>query len=111
MDLAVSQNGAETVLYRNVGARRGLRVRVVGPRGNPWGVGVRLRVVYGDGRRGPAREIRAGSGYWSQDGAVQVLGLAGEPAALEVTWPGGREQRVPLQPDQREISVRSRNDP
>ena len=30
----------------------------------------------GDSREGPAREIRAGSGYWSQDSAVQVLGDA-----------------------------------
>ena len=40
VDLAVSQNGAETKLYRNVLGKPGLRVRLAGPPGNPgrsWG--------------------------------------------------------------------------
>src|SRR5205814_1724097 len=39
LDLAVSQNGAETKLYHNLGARPGLRVRLNAGRGNPTGVG------------------------------------------------------------------------
>src|SRR5438132_3083246 len=35
LDLAVSQNGAETRLFHNRGAKPGLRVRVVGPASNP----------------------------------------------------------------------------
>ena len=106
-DLAVSQNGAATRLFRNVGATPGLRVRLQGPAGNPTAIGAQLRLRY-ETTAGPVREIQAGSGYWSQNGAVQVLGrLAGSrPTALWVRWPGGREQVVPLEPDQRELTIR-----
>ena len=105
LDLAISQNGAATRLFRNAGATPGLRVRLVGPPGNPTAVGTQVRLRYGD-RDGPVREVQAGSGYWSQNGAVQVLGRAGEPTALWVRWPGGREQVVPLAPGQAEVTVR-----
>jgi hypothetical protein len=106
-DLAVSQNGAPTRLFRNVGATPGLRVRLAGPPGNPSAVGAQMRLRYGDqGGDGPVREVQAGSGYWSQNGAVQVLGRAGEPTALWVRWPGGQEHVVPLTQDQTEVTVR-----
>jgi enediyne biosynthesis protein E4 len=104
LDLAVSQNGAATRLFHNVGATPGLRVRVSGPPGNPTGIGTQLRLRYGESA-GPVREIQAGSGYWSQNGAVQVLGRAREPTALWVRWPGGREEMIPLSPGQREITI------
>ena len=105
VDLVVSQNGAQTKLYRNVGAAPGVRVRLAGPPGNPHAVGALVRLVYGD-RRGPAREIHAGSGYWSQDGHVQVLGMAGEPTAVWVRWPGGRETVTAVERGAREITIR-----
>ena len=105
LDLAISQNGAPTRLFRNAGARPGLRVRLTGPVGNPTAVGAQLRLRYGE-RSGPVREVQAGSGYWSQNGAVQVLGRDGEPTALWVRWPGGREQVVALSSGQAEITVR-----
>jgi hypothetical protein len=88
VDLAVSQNGAATRLFRNVGARPGLRVRLNGPPGNPHAVGAGLRVLYASDV-GPLREVQAGSGYWSQNDAVQVLGLREIPRAVQVRWPGG----------------------
>jgi len=107
LDLAVSQNGAPTRLFHNVGATPGVRVQLRGPSGNPTGVGAQLRLRYAT-TSGPVREIQAGSGYWSQNGAIQVLGrlLGSRPTALWVRWPGGREQVVPLKPDQRELTVR-----
>lgn len=104
LDLAVTENAAPTRLFHNVGATPGLRVRIIGPAGNPTGIGTQMRLRYGDAM-GPVREIQAGSGYWSQNGAVQVLGRAREPTALWVRWPGGREQIVPLRLGQREITV------
>ena len=104
LDLAVSENGAGTRLFRNLGARPGLRVRVVGNAGNPVGIGTQLRLQYGK-NAGPVREIQAGSGYWSENGAIQVLGRAGEPTTLWVRWPGGRQQVVALAAAQREITV------
>jgi hypothetical protein len=104
LDLVVSQNGAATRLFHNRGAKPGLRVRVKGPPANPYGVGTQLRIVYGD-RMGPVREIEAGSGYWSQNGAVQVFGLAATPTAIWVRWPGGTEARVPVPAGAKEIVV------
>jgi len=104
LDLAVSQNAGPTRLFHNRGATPGLRVRVVGPAGNPTGIGTQMRLRYGDAA-GPVREIQAGSGYWSENGAVQVLGRARPPTALWVRWPGGGVQTFPLPPDQREITV------
>jgi hypothetical protein len=107
LDLAVSQNAALTRLLRNRGAKPGLRVRLSGPPTNPDGVGAQLRIIYGDGREGPVREVHAGSGYWSQDGAVQVFGLWGAPSAVRVRWAGsGSETRLPIPPGAREVSVK-----
>ena len=104
LDLVVTQNGAATRLFRNHGAKPGLRVRVKGLASNPFGVGTQLRIVYGN-RMGPVREIDAGSGYWSQNGAVQVFGLAATPTAVWVRWPGGGEIRVPVPPGAKGIVV------
>jgi hypothetical protein len=104
VDLVVTQNGAPTRLFRNRGARPGLRVRLRGPPGNSTGIGAILRLVSGEGK-GPAREIHAGSGYWSQDSAVQVLGGARPPTAIEVRWPGGKITTSLIPPGAREIAV------
>jgi hypothetical protein len=104
IDLVVSQNGAETKLYRNATAKSGLRVRLTGPPGNPVGVGAVLRLV-SDGKTGPAREIHAGSGYWSQDSAVQVLAAPPARAQFQVRWPGGREVVTDLPVGAKEVTV------
>jgi hypothetical protein len=96
VDLSVGQNSYATRLFHNVGGKAGLRVRLRGPGVNPEGIGAVLRVAYADGRLGPAREVHAGAGYWSQDAAVQVLGQAGEAEALVVRWPGGSTTRTPI---------------
>ncbi|RMH14950.1 MAG: CRTAC1 family protein, partial [Gemmatimonadetes bacterium] len=96
LDLAVAQNGAPVRLFHNTGARPGVRVRLQGGTGNPWGVGAVLRVVYDDGSLGPAREVRAGGGYWSVDDPVTVLGLRPGARAVRVRWPGGARSDAPL---------------
>jgi hypothetical protein len=104
LDLAISQNGAATRLYRNAGAKPGLRVRLAGPASNPDAVGAQVRIVYGSAM-GPLREVSAGSGYWSQNGAVQVFGLSGTPTAVWVRWPGGAETRTTVPSGAREVAV------
>ena len=104
-DLVITQNGAATRLYRNQTGRPGLRVRLVGPAGNRAGYGAVLRARQGE-RLGPAREVHGGSGYWSQDGAVQVLGGVEPVTAVLVRWPGGRETEVRVPQGAREITVR-----
>jgi hypothetical protein len=103
-DLAVGQNGSGTKLFLNQAAKPGLRVRLSGTEGNPQSVGATLRLKF-DSRSGPAREIHAGSGYWSQDGATQVLGLPEAPTHLWIRWPGGRTSSVAVPPNAKEINV------
>lgn len=104
LDLVVGQNGAATRLFRNQAATPGLRVRLAGPPDNPDGVGAQVRLVYGD-RMGPVRQVQSGSGFWSQNGAVQILGMSGSPTAVWVRWPGGTERRIPVSAGAREIRV------
>jgi hypothetical protein len=105
-DLAVAQNANATLLYHNVGAKPGLRVRLHGPWGNPHAVGATVRLEYRDGRLGSVREIHAGSGYWSQDASTQVLGKSGAVQAVLVRWPGGRITRVPLDEGVKELDIK-----
>ena len=105
VDLAVTQNGAETKLYRNLGAAPGLRVRLIGPAGNPQAIGAAIRAGSKD-RLGPAREIHAGAGYWSQDSAVQVFAVNPRPERLWVRWPGGKVTTAEVPTGAREAVVR-----
>ena len=105
VDLAVSQNGAATRLFHNTGGAPGLRVHLDAGPGNPRGIGTQLRVVVG-GEPLAAREVRAGSGYWSVDGAVTVMPLPGGAEALWVRWPGGATQTVPLAAGVRELRLK-----
>lgn len=104
IDLAISQNGAATKLYRNVGAKPGLRVRLLGPKRNRNGVGATIRMIYEDGF-GPAREVHLGSGYWSQDSMVQIMGLQKDTKGVEVHWPGGKVTNVYFDDKVNDITV------
>jgi len=110
VDLVVTQNGASTRLYHNVGAAPGLRVKLKGAPGNPAGIGAVLRLQFKD-RLGPAREIHAGSGYWSQDSLVQVLATPAKPETLWVRWPGGRVSTTPIPPNTSELRVDTEGKP
>lgn len=105
VDLAVGQNRSLTRLYHNRHATPGLRVKLVGSVANPNAVGALLRWGIGD-RRGPAREVHASGGYWSQNGSVQIVACPSVPGAvLEVRWPNGKVSRSPIPVGTREISV------
>jgi len=105
VDACLGQNGAQTKLYRNTGAAPGLRVRLRGPAANPAAIGAQIRPVRADGSMGPARELRAGGGWLSQDGAVQVFGARENLRGFEVRWPGGRVTRVTVPADAKEIEI------
>ncbi len=98
LDLVVGQNRAETKLFHNETARPGLRVRVRGGAGNVSGVGAVLRRG-----SGPAHEIHAGSGYWSQDSATVVL--TGVTNQLSIRWPGGKTTQHQIPAGERELTV------
>jgi enediyne biosynthesis protein E4 len=95
VDLVVTQNGAETKLFRNQNARPGLRVRLRGLAGNPEAIGAVARVKYADGE-GPAHEIR---------GASTVLGLRATPVKVAVRWPGGKVSEAAVLAGAKEITI------
>ena len=103
VDVAVTQNGGATRLFANRHAAAGMRVILKGAAANPDAIGAQIRVLYAGGDPGPTRSIQAGSGHWSQDSSTQILGLRGIPAAVWIRWPGGREQKVPVQAEQRSV--------
>ncbi|MGE3312790.1 MAG: CRTAC1 family protein, partial [Limisphaerales bacterium] len=106
VDLAVGVNSDAPRVLRNVRARPGLRIRLRGPDGNIDGFGAQLRLVSGNAK-GPVREIQAGSGYWSQNSAIQVMNMPGPaaPDTLEILWPGGRRITARIPTGAREIEV------
>jgi hypothetical protein len=61
-----------------------------------------MRLKFGE-TLGPAREIHAGSGYWSQDSAVQVMAGSESPTGIWVRWPGGRVTEVALPANSAEV--------
>ena len=102
VDLVVAQNGAETRLFRNETAVQGLRVHVRAGENNMTGIGAVLQI----GREqqwGAAREVQGGSGYWSQNSAVQVLPFGA--SEIRVRWPGGQETVAAIPSGVREIWV------
>jgi hypothetical protein len=104
VDLVVAQNGGQTCLFHNTRGRPGLRVRLEGPEKNPQGIGAVVRLKFGD-RFGPARELHAGSGYWSQDSPVLVLATPAAPTQIHVRWPGGHTTAADLPPSAREVAL------
>ena len=106
VDLLMGQNTGQTKLYRNRLAKRGLRVRLSGGKGNPSGVGAKLRLGT-ETKLGPAREVRAGGGYRSQDAATQVLSMSDvTPTRLQVAWPSGEITTTEIAEGASRITVR-----
>ena len=108
MDLAVSQYRGAAKLYRNRSRARGLSVRLNGGDRNPTAVGASLWLESDQARSG-RREIRAGSGYWSQDGCAQVLTVPGVAKRLVVIWPDGETSKYELRPDEASLLVDRRD--
>ncbi len=105
VDLVITQNGAETKLYRNVHGQPGLRVRLAGVPQNPSGVGATVQLQFKN-RRGPARQIHAGAGYWSQDSATLILGTPEPPERIHVRWPGGKITDAKIPHAARDVTVK-----
>ena len=104
IDLAVGVQGGATRRLRNATARPGVRVALRGPSRYPDAVGAVVRLEFG-ARSGAAREIHAGSGWWSQDSATLTLATPSEPGSVQVRWPGGRRTTMPWPAGQRRMTV------
>ena len=75
VDLIVSQNGAQTMLFKNKLSKPGLSGRSCTGQRKSLAFGSSVQIEYSDGSKGPKREIRSGAGYLSQDSPVQILGV------------------------------------
>ena len=67
-------------------------------------MGAAVRLI-ANGKMGPLREVHAGSGYWSQDSAVQILGGSAAAMQIWVRWPGGKAVTIDLPTGVREVVV------
>lgn len=90
VDLAVAQWNGPTALFRNIYPEQGYRIELQGIDSNLFGIGSRLRLRDVEGHLGPSRIVASGSGYWSQDSPVVVLGSQSEVEGVQVTWPDGQ---------------------
>ena len=109
-DLAVAQNGATTRLFRNMKGQPGLRVRFNAGPANPTGVGAIARMKFKNDKKGPAKIVTAGSGYWSQDSPVQIYASSNRPLEIEVQWPYGKTTRTPIPTGSNEIEVNQKGE-
>lgn len=106
VDLAVSQNGADTRLFINTSEKSGYRVTLNGPASNKNGIGSQIRMVYDNEEKGPIREIQIGSGYWSQNSTTQILGSKSDHVKyIEVRWFDGRMQTVEVNDGEKDFNI------
>ncbi|HEY4300786.1 MAG TPA: FG-GAP-like repeat-containing protein [Candidatus Didemnitutus sp.] len=88
----VTRNDDSGLAFRNDGVpgHHSLQIKLRGPVGNPTAVGARVMVELSDGSV-VAREIYAGSGYYSQSTASAFVGYpdANPPRKIRVRWPSG----------------------
>ncbi|HIG80527.1 MAG TPA: hypothetical protein EYQ62_02525, partial [Verrucomicrobiales bacterium] len=90
---------------QNVQGNPGLRVRLNAGPANPTGVGAIVRLIFADNKKGAAKIVTAGSGYWSQDSAVLILARPTVPIKIEVQWPHGQTITTAIPAGQDEIEV------
>jgi hypothetical protein len=92
IDLVVLQNALEARMLFNQGQEECVAVSLRGSRKNPTVVGATVRLETSIGL-GPAHEVQAGSGYFSQNSQQLLFGQSATPKAIHVRWPGGKESR------------------
>ncbi|MBX3747879.1 MAG: VCBS repeat-containing protein [Verrucomicrobiae bacterium] len=103
-DLLVTQNSGPLTAWLNRTGQPGLRVRLQGTAANPDAAGAQLRLLRDDGP-GPLREVRLGSGRYSQDSRIQILGGVTPGTRLWWRFPGGAPQNAPIPDRAREIEL------
>ena len=100
-DLIATQNNDPLLAFRqnssNAPVSSHLCVRLIGPPGNPDGIGSQIKLVQNEKVLGTA-EIYGGSGYLSQSAAAAFFARppAGTPSEIVVRWPDGSSTTVPV---------------
>ena len=107
LDFVSSQNAGPTKTYLNQSEGSGLRIRLRGDTDNRQAVGARVRLMFAGDRFGPRQEISLGGGFWSQDSGTLILGYDEKPAGVEILWPSGVTEAIPLQGNLKEFNRQS----
>jgi hypothetical protein len=100
LDLLVTTNNGPARLLRNDGGNRNhlLRIRTIGTASNRDGIGAKVTVTV-DKDKGVVRRatVKTGSSYLSQSELPLTFGLGSATGvtSIEITWPGGRVDKVP----------------
>ena len=104
--LLTSNNGPARLLRNDGGSSRKLRVKLVGTASNRDAVGARVRVDLGGGQT-QWRMVKTGSSYLSQSELPVTFGLGSRPKieGIEVSWPGGKTERLPGVAADRAITI------
>ena len=93
-DIAIAESHGPLHLLQNHSPSQGIRVRLIGLASNPDAIGAQLRLGSED-KLGPVTEIKASTGYWSQDASQTVL--SGPTRKIVwVRWPDGSESKTPI---------------
>jgi hypothetical protein len=98
-DVVINRLNGPAWVFRNDGSGPRLQVRLVGAAGNRSGIGTRLTLESPSASGIPrqSQEVIAGGRYLSGDAAARTFALVGEgPWRLDVRWPDGRVQAVPV---------------
>ncbi len=106
IDLAVGQNHGPVTLFHNRIAPVGLRIRLIGPPGNPLALGASLTVrrVAGNDPHPVTRWIPNAGGSLSS--LSTIVPKPTHPSHVAVTWPGGRTTSIPVPPDSTSLVIR-----
>lgn len=96
MDVLISNNGQPPLLLRNDGGNRNnwLGLQLVGTKSNPAGVGALITWQVGGIKR--SRLKIAGGSYLSSQDPRELLGIgaATKIESVEITWPGGKVDKL-----------------
>ena len=99
LDLVVTANNGLARLLRNDNGNQNdmLRVKAVGTRSNRDGIGAKVTVTTGGGKR-LFGMVKTGSSYLSQSELPLTFGLGkpdpGKTVSLEITWPSGHKDAI-----------------
>jgi len=96
LDLLITANNGPARLLRNDSTTgHALRISLIGTTASRDAIGARVRVLRDQGAL-PSQMVKTGSSYLSQNERPLTFGLGASTSVtgIEVTWPGGRVERV-----------------
>ena len=104
LDLVINNMDEVASIYENKTEQGHIQATLVGPKLNPFAVGAKVELLYGDGTNQHS-SIKAARGYLSSSEPLIHFGIGGNPEKLpneiKVTWPDGKVSRVKAVPNER----------